>query len=164
MTHKDYDEIYEFTVTERTQPDYRMCASISQWIHDNLEALTDDDDNVLFNKINYGYNEETLKGFGKKPVADVYIDSVEYGDDLTYTQPESVNSIVIVHVKGVSDKAYLKACELHDYIMQEFITNTNWREHSNIVRDTKITDSQLMNHPRNGWAVMVAFELRHDLY
>ena len=164
MTNLDIDETYTFEVTESTIPDYRMCASISQWIHTNLENLTDDDDHKLFNKINYGYNEETLKGFGKKPVADVYVNNIEYDADITYTRPESATSVIIFHVKGTSDKAYLKACELHDYIMQQFIENREWRELDTIVRDTVVTTSRLLNHPRNGWAVMGAFELRHDLY
>ena len=31
---------YLFTITEETSnPDYRMARSVSEWIHDNLEAL-----------------------------------------------------------------------------------------------------------------------------
>lgn len=165
MTNIDMDETYTFNVTELTQPDYRMCASISQWIHNNLTELTDDDDHKIFNKVNYGFNEESLKTFGKKSVADVYVDSVEYGADLTYTHPESVNSIIIFYVKGSKDNSYLKTCQLHDYIMQRFITDTTWRELEGIVRDTVVTNSQVMNQPiQKKWGVMGAFELRHDLY
>ena len=164
MTNIDMDETYTFEVTESTIPDYRMCASISQWIYSNLENITDDNDHKLFNKVNYGYNEETLKSFGKKPVADIYIDHVEYSSDLRYTKPETAHSIIILHVKGANDKAYLKACQLHDYIMQKYIDDMDWRELEDIVRDTIIVNSEIMNHPRNGWSNMCAFELKHELY
>lgn len=164
MTDIELNAEYDFEIKESTIPKYQMCASISQWIYSNLENLLDDDHHKLFNKINYGYNEDTLKSFGKKPVADIYMDTVDYDEDFTSDYPEAVNSIIIFHVKGTSDKAYLKACEIHDYIMQQFIENVDWRELESIVKDTHITNSQLMNHPRNGWAVMGAFELRHDLY
>ena len=158
------DEEYEFAVTEKTIPDYRMCGQISQWIHNNLEELTDDDDHVIFGKVNYGYNEETLKSFGKKPVADVYIDNIDYSSDFTVHTPITAHSIIIFHVKGGNDSAYLKACQLHDYIMQQFIDNEDWKCLTDMVVDTVITNSELLNHPRNGWAVMGAFEVEHTLY
>ena len=158
------DEEYEFQVEQATIPDYRMCGQISQWIYNNLKNLTDDDDHKLFGKVNYGYNEETLKSFGSKAVADVYVDSIEYDTDFTIHSPVTAHSIVIFHVKGGNDKAYLKACQLHDYIMQQFIENDDWKSLEDYVVDTHITNSQIMNHPRNGWAVMGAFELSHTLY
>ena len=165
MTNIDINETYEFTVSESTIPDYRMCALISQWLHDNLENLTDDDHKKVFSKVNYGFNENIIKTFGKQPVCDVYVDSIEYQSDITYSKPESVHSIIIFYVKGANDTAYIKTCQLHDYIMQQLIENEEWQELDGIVRETVITDSQVMNQPINKkWGVMGAFELKHNLY
>ena len=65
----DVDVTYEFTVTGKTSPDYQCCTAIIEWIKSNLENLKDDCNTPLFSKVNYGYNSETLKGFGKKPSA-----------------------------------------------------------------------------------------------
>lgn len=165
MTNIPINEEFEFDLSESTIPDYKMCALISQWIHDNLEQLTDDDDHKLFNKVNYGFNEDILKTFGKKPVCDIYVDNIEYESDITYSKPESAHSIIIFYVKGANDKAYIQTCQIHDYIMQQFIKNEDWKHLQGIVRDTVITNSQVMNQPINKkWGVMGAFELRHDLY
>ena len=158
------DEEYEFAVEEKTKPDYKMTALISQWIYSNLENLTDDNEEIIFNKVNYGYNEESLKSFGKKPVCDVYVNNVDYESDLQESVPVATHSIIIFHVKGGNDTAYLKACQLHDYIMQQFIENKEWQELDDIVSNTVITNSELLNHPRKGWAVMGAFEVEHTLY
>lgn len=158
------NEEYEFAVKEKTKPDYKMTALISQWIYSNLENLTDDNEEIIFNKVNYGYNEESLKSFGKKPVCDLYVDNIDYESDLQESVPVAAHSIIIFHVKGGNDKAFLKACQLHDYIMQQFIENTDWQELDDIVINTVITNSELLNHPRNGWAVMGAFEIEHTLY
>lgn len=165
MTNLDIDETYTFEVTESTIPDYRMCATISEWIHNNLSNLTDDDDHKLFNKVNYGFNEESLNTFGKKSVADVYVDSIDYDSDLQYSRPVSAHSIIIFYVKGAKDVSYLKTCQVHDYIMQQFIENDDWKELEGVVRNTVVTNSQVMNQPiQKKWGVMGAFELRHDLY
>lgn len=165
MTNIPINEEFEFDLSESTIPDYKMCALISQWIHDNLEQLTDDDDHKLFNKVNYGFNEDILKTFGKKPVCDIYVDNIEYESDITYSKPESAHSIIIFYIKGANDKAYIQTCQIHDYIMQQFIKNEDWKHLQGIVRDTVITNSQVMNQPINKkWGVMGAFELRHDLY
>lgn len=165
MTNIPINEEFEIELSESTIPDYKMCALISQWIHDNLEQLTDDDDHKLFNKVNYGFNEDILKTFGKKPVCDIYVDNIEYESDITYSKPESAHSIIIFYVKGANDKAYIQTCQIHDYIMQQFIKNEDWKHLQGIVRDTVITNSQVMNQPINKkWGVMGAFELRHDLY
>ena len=164
MTEIILDEEYEFQVEEKTMPDYKMTALISQWIYTNLENLTDDNDSKVFNKVNYGYNEEALKSFGRKPVCDVYVDNIEYDSDLQESVPVKAHSIIIFHIKGGNDMAYLKACQIHDYIMQQFIENDEWKCLADLVDNTVITNSELLNHPRNGWAVMGAFELSHTLY
>ena len=161
----DLDENYEFTIAKSIIPDYKMCSLISEWIHTNLTNLTDDNDNKLFNKVNYGYNEDTLKTFGKKPTCDVYVDNIDYDEDITESRPLTAHSIIIFYVKGANDAAYIKTCQIHDYIMQQFIENPNWKELDNIVRNTVITNSQVMNQTINKkWGVMGAFELEHQLY
>lgn len=164
MTEIILDEDYEFAVEERTIPDYKMTGRISQWIHQNLAELRDDDAHVIFNKVNYGYNEETLKSFGKKPVCDIYIDNIEYDSDLQISTPVKAHSIIIFHIKAGSDTSYLRACQLHDYIMQQFISNDEWKSLEDHIIDTVITNSQILNHPRKGWAAMGVFELEHTLY
>ena len=162
----DLDHHYLFQVSEETSnPDYRFATSVSEWIHDNLEALTDDNDVPIFNKISYGYDEQKLKTFGKRPTADIYIDHVEYGGTLDNPAPESVHTIIIFYMKGANDVAYLKTTELHDLLMQKFLTDEDWKILSGVVRDTVITDSQLMSQPGNKkWGCMGAFQLTHYLY
>ena len=161
----DLDERYTFTVTERTIQDYTMSTSISTWLKTNLEALTDDNDNVILGKVNNGFNQDSLKTFGNKPVCDVYIDKVNYEGNFDYHIPKSVDTIVLFYLKGANNHTYNKACELHDYIMQEFIENMDWRRLDNIVKDTIITNSELRVQPLNKkWGVVGAFQLTHILY
>lgn len=157
---------YLFTITEETSnPDYRMARSVSEWLHYNLEALTDDNDIPIFSKISYGYDEQKLKTFGKKPTADIYIDHVEYGGTLDNPAPESVHTIIIFYMKGANDVAYLKTTELHDLLMQKFLTDEDWKTLTGVVRNTVITDSQLMSQSGNKkWGCMGAFQLTHYLY
>lgn len=162
----DVDAEYLFTITEQTSnPDYRMAKSVSQWIHSNLEGLTDDNDVAIFNKISYGYDAEKLKTFGKKPTADIYIDHVEYDSTFDNCAPVSVHTIIIFYMKGANDVAYLKTTELHDLLMQKFLTDDDWKILPGVVRNTVITNSQLMSQPSNKkWGAMGAFELTHYLY
>lgn len=162
----DLDEHYLFQVSETTShPDYRMATSVSQWIKGNLEALTDDNDKTIFNKISYGYDSEKLKTFGIKPTADIYIDHVEYDSTLDNCAPVSVHTIIIFYMKGTNDVAYMKTTELHDLLMQMFLTDEDWKILPGVVRSTVITNSQLMSQPSNKkWGAMGAFELTHHLY
>ena len=165
MTTIEPDLEYEFTLSKKTDLDYRVAHQISTWIHDNLESLTDDQEHQLFSKVNYGFNEDSLKTFGKKPVCDVYVNNVSYNNDFENSTPESVHSIIIFYCKGANDKAYLKCNEVHDYLMQEFIVNESFRQLDGIVKDTRIINSELMNQPINKkWGVMGALELSHELY
>ena len=59
---------YFFTISERLDPDYKMAHNILSWLHDNMESLVDDQDKVIFGKVNTGFNESILKTFGKKHV------------------------------------------------------------------------------------------------
>jgi len=161
----DLGEYYTFTVTGQTTPNYKMTSSILSWLQDNLKGLKDDNNKPLFGKVNCGYNESTLKSFGKKPVADVYINKVEYTDDFERNTPESVHSIIICHLKGVNNNAYEKATEVHDLLMQEFIEKESFRCLDKIVRSSHITNSEFVNPPTSKkWGVIVAFEIKHILY
>ena len=165
MTRLETDITYTFEISENLTPDYRMAQAISIWLRDNLAGLTDDNGNVIFNKVNTGYNEETLKSLGKKPACDVHISSVDYDTDFTDNKPVTVHTIVLFYFKGANNNAYKKACELHDYMMQEFIENQEWKILPDVVRDTIIVNSELMNQPTNKrWGCMGAFELSHLLY
>lgn len=161
----DMDETYTFTITERTCQDYTMSSAISAWLKDNLESLVDDYNHPIFGKVNNGFNEEVLKTFGKKPVCDVYINRVQYDGNFDYHIPQTVNTIVLFYLKGANNHSYTKACELHDYIMQEFIENESFRRLPNVVKDTYIINSELRIQPlKKKWGVIGAFELSHTLY
>ena len=161
----EVDETYTFTISEKTIPDYRMNSGILAWIKENMENLVDDDNHAIFGKVNTGFNESTLKSFGKKPVCDVYINNVEYTNDFDNNYPLAVNTIILFHLKGSNNITYDKACQLHDYVMQEFIENESFKSLNGVVRNTCITNSEIRNQPINKkWGVIVAFELKHDLY
>lgn len=155
---------YEFAVSEKLKRDYKFASAITVWIKQNLERLTDDTGDTLFNKVNLGYQDETLKTFGKHPVCDVHHGHIEYDDDLNDTKPLRAHTILVFYFKGANDAAYLKCCELHDYLIQEFITNEDFRVLDDVVDDTYIVDSELMSQPSNKkWGVMGALELVHIL-
>ena len=62
---------YDFELSDTITPDFKTASRISEWLHDNLCDLKDDNDKIIFNKVNYGFQEDNIKGFGKKPVCDV---------------------------------------------------------------------------------------------
>lgn len=162
----DVDIEYEFDLEPKTEADFRISKPIVEWVHDNLESLK------LFGKVNYGYNEDTLKGFSGKPVADVYINNISYGSDLLDNIPDSVTTFIICYLKGNMNKAYLKACELTDYLIQEFNDNPEFRRLTlteddttlNIIRDTYIRNVEFQIIPgKKTYGVLCAFELEHIL-
>lgn len=158
----DYN--YEFTISEKLKRDYKFALAIAEWIKNNLELLTDDKNKKLFNKVNYGYQDESLKTFGKRPVVDVHLGTIEYDDTLSNRTPTKAHTVLVFYFKGTNDAAYLKCCELHDYLIQEFINNSSFRELNDVVEDTYILDSELMSQPANKkWGVMGALELVHIL-
>jgi len=158
----DYN--YEFTISEKLKRDYKFASAIAEWIKNNLEELTDDKNKKLFNKVNYGYSDESLKTFGKRPVVDVHLGHIEYDDTLSNRTPTKAHTVLVFYFKGANDYAYLKCGELHDYLIQEFINNPSFRELNDVVDDTYILDSELMSHPSNKkWGVMGALELVHIL-
>ena len=162
------DATFQFCVSDQTQPSFKVSVAVSEWLVNNLSNLKDDKDKIIFNKVSNGFNQNKLKTFSGHPTCDVYINSIDYSTDFDYCQPVNVNTIVLFYFKGANNKAYMKACELHDYIMQEFITNDSWKtltvKDKRIVQDTVITNSQLMMQPiQKNWGVMGAFELSHKL-
>ena len=167
----DVDIEYEFNLEPITNTDYQCSKHIVEWLKHNMEEITDNNGHKLFSKVNYGYNENTIKGFGKKPVCDVYINNIGYDSDLTHNIPDSVTSYIICYLKGNMNNAYLKACELSDYLIQEFNDNEEFRRLTltdngtlNIVRDTFIRDVRLQIIPSGkSYGVLCAFELEHEL-
>lgn len=156
--------IYTFTITQQLDPNYGVTTKIIQWLQTNMTSLKDDYENSLFGKVNYGFNEKVIKTFGKKPVCDVYINKIEYDTDFDAHTPKEVHSIVIFYMKGANNKTYLKATELHDLLMQKFLTDENFIRSSE-VRETYITDSTIQNRNiRGGYGVMGTFELTHILW
>lgn len=168
----DVDIEYEFDLEPQTQTDYKVTKPIVEWLKSNMESITDSNNKKLFSKVNYGYNQDTIKGFGNKPVCDVYLNNISYDSDLTVNIPDSVTSFIICYLKGNMNNAYLKACELTDYLVQEFNDNEGFRRLTltdnegiiNIVRDTYIRDVQWQIVPSGKtYGVICAFELEHEL-
>ena len=136
----DIDLSYQFKVSGKTSPDFTMSTQISQWLVDNLT-------------------------FGKQPVCDVYIDHIDYDTDFDFNRPKTAHTIVLFYLKGANNHTYMQVASLHDYIMQEFTTNPEFKELTGVVRDTFVNGSKLMMQPINKkWGVMGAFELTHALF
>lgn len=169
----DVNVEYEFDLGPITHNDYKCANTIIEWLKSNMESVKDSNDNALFSKVNYGYNEDTIKGFGKKPVCDVYINNLNYDSDLSSNTPSAVTSFIICYLKGNMNNAYMKATELCDYLIQEFNDNESFRKLSlvdteggvcNVVRDTFIRDVQFQIIPSGKtYGVICAFELEHEL-
>ena len=165
MTELDLDLEYEFDLEDETHPNYQITKPIMIWLKENMESLTDTHNHTVFGKVNYGYNENTLKGFGKKPVCDVYLNELDYSNDLKNNIPDNVTSFIICYVKGNMNTVYLKACELTDYMLQGFEENTNWRELPHVVKNTEVLNVGFELIPGNKtYGVLCAFELEHELY
>lgn len=160
----DTNIIYDFEIDEKVIPDYRITNTVLNWLRNNLYGLVDNDNHSLFHKVNIGYNERSLKGFGNKPVCDVYLDSIDYRDDFDFNVPGTLNTVIIVTLKGNANNTYTRALDLIDYIVQEFIENTSWKELDRIVKETRITNTQIQINPNNKvWSTMIVFELEHIL-
>ena len=95
----ELDIEYEFDLEKKTLYDYRCTKDIAEWLKDNMESLTDDKGKSIFGKVNYGYNENTIKGFGNKPVCDVYINNIGYFNDLDSNNPSNITSFIICYLK-----------------------------------------------------------------
>lgn len=172
MTTLEPREEYCFDLEDLTHNDYKVSKKIVEWLQNNLATLTDSNEQVIFSKVNYGYNENTIKGFGKKPVCDVYLTNATYDSDFQHNKPTSINSVIICYLKGNMNNTYLKACELFDYLLQEFEENDTWRQLTEtidtvpymIVKDTFVRRSELRLIPgQKTYGVLCAFELEHQL-
>lgn len=173
---KEMDVTYTFDLIPETKSYYMVTRLIMGWLYDNLSNIKDTHDDTLFSKVNFGYNESTLKGFGKKPVCDVYLTNVNYDTDYDSNKPLNIHSVIICYLKGNMNNTYLKACELCDYLLQEFEENNNWREYSYtttsnnieqnimLIQDTFVRNCELRIIPgTKTYGVLVAFELEHIL-
>ena len=161
----DTDITYTFKVTERTSDITGVTTQILEWLHDNLEDLRDDLNKQIFGKVNYGFNDDNIKTFGRKPVCDVYLNKVEYDGDFEDHIPIKVNTFLIFYLKGANNHTYLKACELHDYLVSVLSNTESFKRLDNVVRDTYITNTEVRNQKiRGGYGVLGAFELTHILY
>ena len=161
----DTDITYTFQVTEQTSDITGVTTQVLEWLHDNLEDLRDDLNKQIFGKVNYGFNDDNIKSFGRKPVCDVYLDHVEYDGDFEDHMPIKVDTILIFYLKGANNHTYLKACELHDYLVSVLSNTESFKRLDNIVRDTYITNTEVRNQKiRGGYGVLGAFELTHTLY
>lgn len=176
MVDYPMDSTYTFDVESLTGGKYRITKKIIQWLQSTLSSLTDSNNETLFSKVNLGYNESTIKGFGKKPVCDVYLSNVDYTTDFTSNRPESIKSVIICYLKGNMNNTYLKACELCDYLLQEFEENDDLRvlieettvdeetRYTRIVRNTFVSRCELRLIPATKtYGVLVAFELEHQI-
>lgn len=161
----DTDIEYEFSISETLKPEYKISRNILEWLKNNLEQLADDKNNKIFSKVNTGYTDDTLKSFGAKPVCDIHINNYEYDSNLEEHYITAVNTVIVFFLKGATNETYIKLASLHDYILQEFMNNEDYRCLDDIVSDTLITDSTLSNQPMNKrWNCVGGFELKHILY
>lgn len=161
----EVDATYEFDLEEITTEDYRCSKRIVEWLQSTLSNVEDAKGRKVFSKVNYGYNEETIKSFGKKPVADVYINNSGYETDFQGNRPVNVTSFIICYLKGNMNATYLKACELNDFLTQKFMEDTDFRELENVVKTTYIRDNAITIIPSGKtYGVLCAFELEHELY
>ena len=177
MVEVELDAVYTFCVEEATRDNSQLPKLIIEWLQSNLSNIKDANEETIFSKVNLGYNENTLKGFGKKPVCDVYLTNINYESDFDSNRPSTINSAVICYLKGNMNTAYLKACELTDYLIQEFEENNNWRQYlidytdpngntykRKIVSQTLVKRTELRVIPgQKTYGVLCAFELEHTI-
>lgn len=159
----EIDEEYDFILAPKIIPDYKISSYIADWLKTNMETLTDINNEKVFGKVNFGYDEEILKSFGKKPVCNVYINQITFTSDLQINKPTSVSSFIICYLKGKINKTYVKACDLTDYLIQEFMSNDEYRR-NDVVSNTTIEDVRVTLVPvHKRYGVLCALELKHHL-
>lgn len=163
MPEIDVNENYEFELAPLIIGDYRITSDIAVWLKENMENITDANGVKLFGKVNYGYDEDILKSFGKKPVCNLYIQDIDFTTEFQNNFPDIVTSYVVCYLKGKINKTYEKACDLGDYLIQEFMSNDDFRS-NRVVYDTIVTDFRLELVPVNHrYGVICALELEHKL-
>lgn len=156
--------IYDFEIDEVVYPDYKVGHTVLTWLQGNLASITDDNTKPLFNRVNLGFNEDTIRNFTDKPICDVYLNNVDYKNDFDFNTPDNINSIIVISLRGKANNTYGKALQIQDYITQEFIENLNFRELDRIVSETRITNSRIeMNRENKILTTLIIFELNHVL-
>lgn len=159
----EVDEIYEFDLAPLITGDYRILAELATWLKDNMESITDSKGNTLFGKVNYGYDEQIIKSFAKKPICNIYVGDVDFTTEFQNNFPDSVTSYIVVYLKGKINKTYELACDIGDYLIQEFMSNPEFRS-SRIVNTTSVNDFRLKLIPNaHDYGVICALELQHKL-
>jgi hypothetical protein len=165
MVEIEINESYNYCFKDSIIPDYRGCHAIILWLQENLENLTDDNDDPIFSKVNLGYSEDKLKSFTKKATCDVHINNVSFDNDFESSKTDKVDSIVVFKLKGNNNRVAETATMILDYLIQEFATNKDFRELSGIVSDTRITNAGIRQQPNNSnWYCLGVIELSHHLF
>ena len=165
MVNVEMEETYSYSLEESILPDYKCCHEITLWLQSNLESMVDDNDNTIFSKVNLGYSEDKLKSFTKKATCDVHINRVDFIDEFESSKTDKINSIIVFKLKGNNNRVAETATILLDYLIQEFITNIEFRELDGIVSDTRITNAGIRQQPNSSnWYVLGVIELSHHLF
>lgn len=165
MVEIEINESYNYCFKDSIIPDYRGCHAIIKWLQNNLENLTDDNKETIFNKVNLGYSEDKLKSFTKKATCDVHINRVIFDDDFESSKTSKIESIIVFKLKGNNNRVAETATQLLDYLIQEFITNNDFKELPGIVSDTRITNAGIRQQSGTGnWYCLGVIELSHHLF
>lgn len=165
MTNVEMEETYSYSLAESILPDYKCCHEITLWLQSNLESMVDDNGNTIFSKVNLGYSEDKLKSFTNKATCDVHLNTVNFIDEFESSKTDKINSIIVFKLKGNNNRVAETATILLDYLIQEFITNTEFRELDGIVSDTRITNAGIRQQPNSSnWYVLGVIELSHHLF
>lgn len=165
MTNVEMEETYSYSLAESILPDYKCCHEITLWLQSNLESMVDDNGNTIFSKVNLGYGEDKLKSFTNKATCDVHLNTVNFINEFESSKTDKINSIIVFKLKGNNNRVAETATILLDYLIQEFITNTEFRELDGIVSDTRITDAGIREQPNSSnWYVLGVIELSHHLF
>ena len=165
MTEIEINTAYHYCLKDSITPDYRGCHAIIKWLQENLENLTDDNKETIFNKVNLGYSEDKLKSFTKKATCDVHINTVTFDNDFESSKTDKVESIIVFKLKGNNNRVAETATQLLDYLIQEFITNNDFKELPGIVSDTRITNAGIRQQTGTGnWYCLGVIELSHHLF
>ena len=61
MIEVDPDTTFQFCISGKVQPSFKMTVAISEWLVNNLSALKDDNDKIIFNN-----NHEIKHNNGRK--------------------------------------------------------------------------------------------------
>lgn len=165
MTNLEVDETYTYPLAESIIPDYKFTYQLTSWLKSNLESLADDDGNTIFAKVNIGFGEDNVKSFGNRATCDVHINTVEFEDDFGNSRIDIINSIIVFKIKGNQETAMIESTKILDYLIQEFITNSEFKTLTDYVQDTRLTNAGLREQPnKSNWYVLGVLELQHHLF